>query len=98
MAEQYPLVSLNDLQVPDTDKFQEVLSKVGDDYRQQFIGELLEALDTKNVNRVQHVLHAWWASTLFTTHPGFDGAVAGAETNDEDPLTIEQVGVLLGVA
>ena len=47
---------------------------------------LEEAKATNDFSPVEHVVNAWWVSTLFLSHPRIEAALDAAEKPDLTPL------------
>jgi hypothetical protein len=95
------ITSPGDLDLPE--KMDEVFTALSDkgkgEYITEFNAALVEAKETNNFYPVQHVVNAWWVSSLFLTHEGIDKALdAAANPPDDAPqLTAQEIGELLGV-
>ena len=93
--------SARDLDLPE--KMDEVFSALSDEGKAEYINEfnaaLVEAKETNNFYSVQHVVNAWWVSSLFLTHERIDKALDAAANPDPEAaqLTAEEIGELLGV-
>lgn len=90
----------SDLDIPS--RMKEVLDGLTDDGRrlfaEEFVAALAESQESNDLSPMQYVVNAWWVSSLFLGLDGIDRAFEAAEADDSEPMTAEQVGVLLGVA
>ena len=96
-----------DLDVPEPDKFSEILSSLSEDGQARFILEILTALkqsqESGNLIQLQRALDAWWYSRAFVVKAGdrLDPALANAAAapldDNETRYTADQIAELLGV-
>lgn len=95
---------VDDLEIPNPDRFYSIMSALGDEGQAMFSKEIVEALDmaqqTGDLRHVQNTLDAWSASWRFGTMPKIHEAFANAAVNihSEKRYSADDVAEFFGVA